>query len=237
MSRTPNLALETFLPPAEDAVNDAAPASNRGGAANHARTIELADGAVATAVGRGLELRDVRGRLLVRYVDGMAEIAAPAGDLVLSAPEGRVVVQSAEDVEIQAGRDVVHRAGRKAVLETTDGSSRLEVAPVRTTLATPEVTVQARDATLEASNAVSAIARSLSTRAEHIAVRAEKYELAATRLFEKTRDAFREVADLAQTRAGRVRTVVGSTFSLRAGRTTITSKEDTSIDGRKVLLG
>src|SRR5688572_8161117 len=43
-----------------------------------------------------------------------------------------------------------------------------------------------------------------------IALSATKYELVATRLVEKTRDAFRDVADLAQTRVGRARTLVES---------------------------
>ena len=157
----------------------------------------LADGAVATIERGALELRDEGGRLLVRYIDGCAEIAAPSGDLVLSSPNGRVVLRSGVDVEIDATRDVVQRAGRD----------------------------------------VTTVARSIASRAEHIALSAEKYELVASRLFEKTRDAFRDVTDLAQTRVGRARTIVSSLFTLQARRTVMTSKEETSIDGRKILLG
>jgi hypothetical protein len=45
------------------------------------------------------------------------------------------------------------------------------------------------------------------------------------------------VVDLAQTRVGRARTIVSSLFTLQTQRTVIQSKEDTSIDGRKILLG
>lgn len=155
-----------------------------------APSLELRDGAVASLVDGGLELRDRGGRLLVRYCDGNAEIAAPSGDLVLSSPTGRVVVRSALDVQVEAGRDLVQRAGR--TVELSAGA---------------------------------------------IALTAQKYELAATRIFEKSRDTFRSVADLCDTRVGRARTLVSTLFTLKAQRTVMASKEETSIDGRKILLG
>jgi hypothetical protein len=70
-----------------------------------------------------------------------------------------------------------------------------------------------------------------------LAQRVERFELTAARLFEKTVDTYREAADLYQTRAGRVRAVIQDAYALYARRTAITSKEETSIDGSKVLLG
>jgi hypothetical protein len=98
------------------------------------------------------------------------------------------------------------------------------------------VRVETTDGELVAGT-LSTVARKVATKAESIALTAEKYELAATRLVEKSRDAFRDVVDLAQTRVGRARTVVESIFSLSSRRSVLTSKEDTSIDGRKILLG
>jgi hypothetical protein len=200
------------------------------------RVIELEDGSVAAAVGGALELRDPEGRLMVRYCDGSAEIAAPAGDLVLSSPAGRVVLKSALDVEVEAARDVVHRAGRSVALGAGGAEPQVRVEPRRTTVASEQVRVETTDGELVAGT-LSTVARKVATKAESIAITAEKYELAATRIFEKSRDAFRDVVDLAQTRVGRARTVVQSIFSLSARRSVLTSKEDTSIDGRKILLG
>ena len=170
--------------------------------ARRAARLELGDGAVATVEAGALELRDREGRLLVRYADGCAEIAAPAGDLVLNAPVGRVVVRAAKGVDI----------------------------------ATERVHVEAAEAELVA-GVVATSARAVATRAETIALAADCYELVANRLFERTKDAFRDVADLAQTRVGRARTLVESVFTLKTRRTVMASKEDTSIDGRKILLG
>jgi hypothetical protein len=65
--------------------------------------IALADGArVVVRAGAIAEMRDAEERLLVRYESGRAEIAAPAGDLVLSAPSGRVVLSAGADVHVEA---------------------------------------------------------------------------------------------------------------------------------------
>ncbi|HEY4122788.1 MAG TPA: DUF3540 domain-containing protein [Byssovorax sp.] len=200
------------------------------------RALELEDGAVATIEDGALELRDKGGRLLVRYANGSAEIAAPSGDLVLSSASGRVVLQSALDVEVNAARDIVHRAARSVDLAAGDGPPQLHIEPQKTVLKTPRVRADVGEAELVA-GVVATAARAIATTATTIAVRADKYELVATRLVEKTKDAFRDVTDLAQTRVGRARTLVSTIFSLRARRTVVASDEDTSIDGRKILLG
>ena len=62
-------------------------------------------GASAEADGERLVLRDTRGAIVVVYdaERGTAEIAAPAGDLVLSAPKGKIALRALE-VECEAGR-------------------------------------------------------------------------------------------------------------------------------------
>ena len=62
-------------------------------------------GASAEADGERLVLRDPRGAIVVVYdaERGTAEIAAPAGDLVLSAPKGKIALKALE-VECEAGR-------------------------------------------------------------------------------------------------------------------------------------
>jgi hypothetical protein len=76
----------------------------------------LDDGTRAVVHERGLEIHDARGRLLVRYADGAAIIEVPEGDMTLSAPNGRVVIQSAEDIVLEAAREVRHSAGSKLTL-------------------------------------------------------------------------------------------------------------------------
>jgi len=164
--------------------------------------LALPDGGAIHIRGEAAELRDPEGRLLVRYANGVAEIAVPAGDLVLSAPAGKVVIRAGQEVLVDA----------------------------------PRVAVKADESALTTGHAT-VIADRIATTASAITQRVERLEITAGRLIERTRDAYREATDLAETRAGRIRALVKDVYTLYARRTTMASKEETSIDGSKVLLG
>jgi len=180
--------------------------------------LTLPDGETIAIVDGAAEIRDASGALLVSYRGGAATICAPSGDLTLAAPHGRVVIRSGADVEVDAARDLVQRAGRRAAVSA------------------PLLDVEAGESRVTTGQA-SILAQRIVTTATAISQQTERFELAATRLFEKTRDTYREAADLYQTRAGRARTLVDDLYALYARRTAIASKEETSIDGSKVLLG
>lgn len=183
--------------------------------------LPLDDGARVRVTPAAAEIVDAAGRLLVRYANGVAEIAAPAGDLVLRAPRGNVVLHAAGEVVLHAGD-----AAAPTVTVAADGT-RVE---------TPAITVDAKDARLVAERGA-VLAGHVVTTARTIATHVERLELTAARVVERTQEAFREVAGLSQTRAGRVRTIVDDVLAVWSRRTTLTSTEDTSIDGSKVLLG
>ena len=201
-------------------------------------SIVLPDGAEVLVEGDAAIIRDPEGRVIVRYARGSAEIAAPSGDLTLSAPEGRVIVRSGVDVEIDAARDVTHRAGRavetRVGLPTSDPRIHLDLAGTR--VDTPRLDITAKVARVVAGDATIGAQR-LALVADTISQTATRLEVTTEKLVERARDAFRDVADLAETRVGRARTLVRDVFSLRARRTTMISKDDTSIDGKRVLLG
>jgi hypothetical protein len=183
--------------------------------------IRLSDGSSVAVTDDMAEIRDPEGRVVVRYACGAAEIVAPAGNLTLSAPEGRVVLKSAMGIELCSGD-----AEEPQVLV---GSSEVRVDAARLDVKTEESRVVTGRATVTAER--------IATAASVLTQQVERFELTATRLVEKTRDSFRDASDLAQTRAGRVRTVVKNAYALFARRTSVTSKEETSIDGSKILLG
>ncbi|MFT3775521.1 MAG: DUF3540 domain-containing protein [Minicystis sp.] len=185
-------------------------------------TIPLPDGGAVTVEGGAVAITDAAGRVVVRWADGAAEIVAPAGDLTLAAPAGKVVLRAAKDVEIAAGPETKTPQIRVGAVETRVEAERLDVKADAASLATAEATV---------------VARRIATTATAIVQHVERFELRATRLVEKTRDAFRDAEELAQTRVGRARTIVKEAYALYAKRTSLTSTEDTSIDGNKVLLG
>jgi hypothetical protein len=203
--------------------HDPAPASARL-ATGHER-LQLADGTSAHVVGEALEVRAPDGMLLVRYEGGTLRIAPPQGDLELVAPSGRVRIRSGMDVEIEAARDLKQGAGRSLSFEAPAAK-----------LKTKKLAVDANEARVAAGRAT-VLARSLVTSAESIAQRCVKYDLEATKLVEKTREAFRDVSDLAQSRIGRARTIVSDVYTLFSRRSVMVSKEDTTVDGSKILLG
>jgi hypothetical protein len=196
----------------------------------------LDDGSRAEIRAGALELRDAEQRLLVRFVDGAAEIFAPSRDLKLAAPHGRVILQAATDVSLEAGRDLTQHAARRLELGVNDGAQQLALEPGRTHLRAGRLEIEAKDSRL-ATGTVTLMARSIATTAERMAHDVERYELRAGKLVEKARDTLREVTGLCELKLGRARTVVAGTFGLRTRRTVLESQDDTSIDGKRVLLG
>jgi Protein of unknown function (DUF3540) len=198
----------------------------------------LADGSVIRARDGGAEILDPAGRLVLRYENGAVEIAAPTGDLTLAAPSGKVIVRAAGDVEIEAARDVRQRAGRSVEVLAGRGASasRLRVGAGGTAVETPRLQVSAVKTEVTSGEATITAGR-ITTVASRLTQQVEIFELTATRLIEKTRDTFRDAADLSQTRVGRARTIVKNLYALYSGRTAMVSEKDTSIDGTKVLLG
>jgi hypothetical protein len=71
----------------------------------HPNRVATPSGASAEVEGERLVVRDPRGAIVVVYdaQRGTAEIVAPSGDLVLSAPRGKIALK-ANEVECTAGR-------------------------------------------------------------------------------------------------------------------------------------
>ncbi len=221
---------ETFV------TNDAeAPISTRRAVSES--THALTGGGSVSIAGDTVTVRDPAGRILIRYGEGTAEIAVPEGDLTLSAPKGRVVLQSGLDVCIDAARDVVHHAGRRLDLAAGPAAPpQVRIEPNAATVKAAKVTVEANQARLVSAR-IAVIAGHIASTAEEIAQNVGRYELTANRLIERTQCSFRDVKDLAQSRIGRVRTVVNDVYAVYSRRAVLVSKEETSIDGSKVLLG
>jgi hypothetical protein len=188
-------------------------------------SIQLPDGASATRVGDALEVTARDGALIVRYDNGVMTIAPPAGDLRLEAPNGRVVISSSLDVVVEAARDLSYKAGRKLDLQAHE-----------TKIKSDKLEVESKSSRFVSGAAV-VLARKIATSAETIATKCITMETEATKIVEKTKDVFRDVAGLAQSRIGRARTIVRDVFSMESRRTVMRSKEDTAIDGDKILIG
>jgi hypothetical protein len=64
-----------------------------------------------------------------------------------------------------------------------------------------------------------------------------RWELRAVRIAERAEQVVRDVEGVFTMRAERARTIVRGAYDLLAGRTKVVSREDTVVDGKRVLLG
>lgn len=243
-------SLREASPPSQPRLRTAADAALR---APDGAKVQLVDGA--------LEVLDPAGRLLLRYRDGALEVSPVEGDLVLASATGQVRIAAATDVVVEASRDVRLAAQRGfeasagAAAESRDATaeqttaeqttadpaarvrgSRLALDPRRAVMATPSLDVRARTTQLATADAT-VLAGRIRTTASRMATTVEELEVTAGHVVERARDVVQEVSDVLTSRIGRVRAVVRDVYSLRSKRTELKSKDDTAIDGRRVLLG
>lgn len=181
----------------------------------------LADGTRIDVTETAVDIRDREGQLLVRVADGHVEIAAKCGDVTVSADR---------DIVLSAGRNIAVRAG------DAEAQSSLVVEPQTIRAETATVAVKTTVAKLVAAE-TAVLSRKIHTTAEALTQEVERFELTATRIVERAKDTFRDTAELLQERAGRARFLVRDLFSLDSRRTAMQSEDETSIDGKKVLLG
>lgn len=202
-------------------------------------TLRTPQGATAAIEGERIEIRDASGALAVAFdaATGAARIAAPSGDLTLAAPRGKVIVEAGVDLELRAQRDVKHRAARRITSEVAEGGEpELVIGRSSMKVTAEAVDVTSSRASLHTDEAT-ILADKLATTAAQVISTVGRLEVRAERLIEHAKDVYRNVDGLLQTRARRARTLVEGTFQLMSRRASLTSKEETSIDGKRVLLG
>ena len=196
------------------------------------------DGSAARLENDSVILQTPDGAVVARFKAGCLELVAPDGDLKLSAPHGHVVLSSSMDVKISAARDVLHQSGRRVDLASGEegASPQVRIEPARVQIESRRIEFRSA-ATEFVSQEVRMAAQRIHTSAEELLQTVGLYELKAVRIVEKARDAFRDITDLAQDRVGRLRSLVKDVYSMSSRRTLMKSKDDTSIDGKKILLG
>jgi hypothetical protein len=144
------------------------------------------------------------------FVLGISRPSKPSDDVVLRSPRGRLVLEAATDLELRA-RDGVRAEAPN--LEVTADSASLHV----------------REASI--------VADVIRTTADEIATAVGRWELGARRIVERAVDVIRAYEGVLHLTTGRSHTVVREAYDLVAKRTSIASEEDTTIDGKRVLLG
>ncbi|MCA9607741.1 MAG: DUF3540 domain-containing protein [Myxococcales bacterium] len=187
------------------------------------------------AEGQTLTIEAADGTILFEHAGGKSRISAPrgtlelraeAGDLALSAAK-RVRIEGDEGVEIASERTVRLDVGEGAHLSLTRRGAQLVVEELRARLGRAETKVEG-DAKLSA-DAVEIAADAVRTVARRVSVDADQ-------LVEKLRESYRDVSELAQTRAGRVRMVAEETFRILGERTLFKARRDMKLKGETIYL-
>jgi len=196
-------------------------------------TLEADDGAEV------LRVRDPEGRLLVehRTADGTTVVQA-GGDLALRtdgdlelAAQGAVRVRAGTDLELEGQGDV------RIVATDPDGedASSFAMRGGRSELKTRRLgaKLDRADLSLAEANVVVGTMRTVATRVKQ---EAEVLEVQASRLVEKTQEAWRETEGLSQTRAGRLRLVAAGALQAIGEHTLLKAREGVKIKGEKIYL-
>jgi hypothetical protein len=205
----------------------------------------LDGGAYATAAGPREEqiLRVFSGQneLLFEYDEAKrtARVNVDCGDLEFVARNGNIAFSSGRDVLIQ-GQSVAITSPSAIQLETTDAGGEVQAAVLlrnrRIELCGPEISVSAERGDVHIAEAAFTGRRFLAEYREGKVV-VERLETFAKTLIEKAKNVYRTVEELSQLKAGRLRTLVDSTFFFRSKRAFIKSEEDYKIKAEKIHLG
>lgn len=197
-----------------------------------------------------LEAADGSSAALEQDEDGSVwRLRDQAGRLVFEHRPGRSVVHVHEDLELSAGGDVAIAAGGVVRLE---GEQALVSAKGKVALRSErsELSLDGDRARMESelletrvgradvhAKEVDLVAGTLRTVAKRVRERADVVERKAGRVVERAREVYREVEELSQTKAGRLRLVASTAMTLLGQQTLVKAREDVKIKGEKIYLG
>jgi hypothetical protein len=200
-----------------------------------ARELALVDGTVARAVAGRSSLEFVRpdGTVLFRYDanQGQGRITLENDAIDVHAARGDLRLRAAGDVVIE-GRSV-HAVCRAPGVETT---GELRLGPRQASLAAATVKIDGDDLEMRSQRTT---LRSEDVRAfvGRAVVNAQRLETVAEVITETARDLYQSVAELAQLRAGSLRTIIDGTVHLKAKEVFQRAIEGFKIRAEKIHLG
>jgi hypothetical protein len=181
------------------------------------RTLSTREGATVAVVdaedGERIQIRDKTNSMLLSIdpATGLVTISSERGNLALAAPGG--------DIELHA-RGALRFRGEKDV--AIDAGESLQISSKRAAIALTDATYAGTR---------------LRTKVSDVKNVVERLETVTERLFEKAKAAYRQVEELSQLRAGRVRTLVRGSYLVRGETTSIEARDDVKIDGKHIHLG
>jgi len=213
-------------------------------ALREAQPLTLQDGTSASVSqspeGQVLSVRDGSGRLIFEHhAAAHRSVVHATGNLELRADEGGILLSARDAVRIHSEREVRLESEHSVRLGTTPAGARpassLSMDARGTRLEAPHLEARAGTVRAEVDEA-SLSARTLSTTCQTVRHAVDVLEVKAGRILEQAENVYREVKDLAQTRAGRMRLVAEASIHLFGRRTLFKAKEDLKLKADKIHL-
>jgi hypothetical protein len=207
-------------------------------------SLVLQDGTSASVsegpTGEVLSVRDSAGRLVFEHhTAAHRSVVHATGNLELRADEGGILLSARDAVRVHSEREVRLESDHAVRLGTTPAGERpatsLELDARGTRLSTPHLEAHAETAHARVEEA-SLTARALTTTCETARHVVDVMEVQAGRILERAENVYRDVKELAQTRAGRVRLFAETSFHLFGRRTLFKAKEDLKLKADKIHL-
>jgi hypothetical protein len=219
--------------------------NQRQGPTSSSKRLTLNSGAYAQAEGlqgeQTLQVFSRQNELLFEYDEAnrRARVNVSSGDLEFVAQNGNIAFRSGQEIAIhgQAVRITSPAAIRLGITDAIGKiCSALTLHPRGMKLSSPEVGILAERGDFAVDEAVYT-GSSLLGKIGCAKLIADKLETMAESVFEKARNVYRTVEQLSQLKAGRVRTLVASTYFFRTRKAFIHSDEDYKIKAEKIHLG
>jgi hypothetical protein len=193
-------------------------------------TVRLRDDAGAEM----LSIESADGTVLFEYCNGKSRICAPSGALELRAEAGDLSLSAAGHVRVEGDEGIELRSPRAVKIDVE--GSHLSVTKRGAQLLVEELRAKLGKARAEVVGEAELTADTVNVVAETVRTVAKYTSVDADQLVERVRESYRDVAELAQTRAGQIRMVAEQTFRVLAERTLLKARGDVKLKGKTIYL-
>jgi len=168
-----------------------------------------------------------------------SKLYAAQGDLSLSALHGNIELVSAKNIQCTSLGAISldsATATQMRVSSEEENKSSINLTENGVLMSSHRIGVQAKEGEFKIKDTLYS-GKSFKGMLDRSKVVVGKVETVAVRIIEKAKNVYRQVEELQQTRANRVRTLVQDTYQLDSEICHIKSKKDVNIDGDKINLG
>lgn len=207
--------------------------------------LEIGNGAYAlvdeTSESPALKLFSRRNELLIEYdpESGKTRINIDSGDLEFITQNGDIVLNSANNIQLKGQNiELAGRSGiRLGVIDTIGRlASSFSLRACKTSLSSTRLAITALQGEFQLKETRFVSSKFLA-KIEDSQLIVGKLSTIANSITEKAKNVYKTVEQLSQLKAGRMRTLVESTFHMKAKKTYMKSQEDFKVNANKIHLG